>query len=74
MFPRVVVDRTNAAELVNRLGRYRRRVNTEGQASAPVHDDHSHGSDGFRYLALSADQMSNDNSEPVRLVYEVVPA
>lgn len=74
VFPRVIVDRANAVELVNRLGRYRRRVNSEGQASTPVHDDQSHGSDGFRYLAIVADQMSNDNQAPVKLRYEAVPA
>jgi phage terminase large subunit len=61
VFPRVYVDKTNAPDLVNRLGRYRRRVNSEGQASTPMHDDESHGADGFRYLAIVADQMSNDD-------------
>jgi phage terminase large subunit len=74
VFPRVIIDKANAGELVNRLGRYRRRVNSEGQASTPVHDDQSHGSDGFRYLALVADQLSNDSHKPVQLVYEAVPA
>lgn len=74
VFPRVVIDQTHASELVNRLGRYRRRVNSDGQASTPMHDDQSHGSDGFRYLAISSDQMSNDSFEPVRLQYEQVPA
>jgi phage terminase large subunit len=60
VFPRLYVDKGNASELVNRLGRYRRRVNTEGQASTPVHDDESHGADGMRYLSIVADQMSND--------------
>lgn len=60
MFSRFYIDKTNASELLNRLGRYRRRVNTEGQASTPVHDDESHGSDGTRYLAIVADQLSND--------------
>lgn len=60
VFGRVYVDKANASDLVNRLGRYRRRVNTEGQASTPVHDDESHGADGFRYLALVADQMTNE--------------
>lgn len=59
IFPRIYIDKTNASELLNRLGRYRRRVNAEGQASTPVHDDESHGADGFRYLALVADQMTN---------------
>lgn len=61
IFPRVYVDKTNASELLNRLGRYRRRVNSEGQASTPMHDDESNGADGFRYFSIIADQMSNDN-------------
>jgi phage terminase large subunit len=60
VFGRIYVDKSNASELVNRLGRYRRRVNSEGQASTPMHDDESHGADGARYLAIVADQMSND--------------
>lgn len=65
VFPRVTIDQSNASELLNRLGRYRRRVNAEGQASTPVHDDESHGADGFRYLCLVADQLTNDSHEPV---------
>jgi phage terminase large subunit len=60
VFPRLYIDKEKAGELVNRLGRYRRRVNTEGQASTPVHDDESHGADGTRYLSIVADQMSNE--------------
>jgi phage terminase large subunit len=60
IFPRVHIDKTHASELVNRLGRYRRRVNSEGQASTPLHDDASNGADGFRYLSVVADQLSND--------------
>ena len=63
LFPRVHMCSENAANLLNRLGRYRRRVNADGQATIPVHDDESHGSDGFRYLALVADQMTNDSDE-----------
>lgn len=62
LFPRVYVDRENAGELVNRLGRYRRRINAEtGTATTPVHDDDSHGADAFRYLAVVADQLTNDD-------------
>jgi phage terminase large subunit len=61
VFPRFYIDKTHASELVNRLGRYRRRVNTEGQASTPLHDDSSNGSDGTRYLAIVADQLTNDS-------------
>ncbi len=66
VFPRVVMDKTNSTELLNRLGRYRRRVNAEGQASTPMHDDQSHGADGFRYLAIVADQLSNDMEAPIQ--------
>jgi phage terminase large subunit len=60
VFSRFYVDKTHASELVTRLGRYRRRVNAEGQGSIPIHDDESHGADGTRYLAIVADQMTND--------------
>jgi len=64
VFPRVHLDVDNAFELLNRLGRYRRRktVDKEGRiiTGEPVHDDESHGADGFRYMALVADQMTND--------------
>jgi phage terminase large subunit len=65
VFGRLYVDKANASELVNRLGRYRRRVNAEGQASTPVHDDESHGADGTRYLAIVADQLTNDTHKVV---------
>lgn len=61
VFGRFYFDKTHASELVNRLGRYRRRVNAEGQASTPIHDDESHGADGTRYLAIVADQMTNSS-------------
>ena len=61
MFPRVYFDRDKAGHLVNRLGRYRRRVNVEsGVAGGPLHDDESHGADAFRYLAVCEDQLVND--------------
>jgi phage terminase large subunit len=60
VFPRFYIDKTHASELLNRLGRYRRRVNSEGQASTPMHDDESHGADGTRYLAIVADQLTNE--------------
>lgn len=60
IFARCVFDKTEAGQLVNRLGRYRRRINQEtNSGGSPVHDEHSHGADGFRYLAVVADQLSN---------------
>lgn len=64
VFPRIHVDKTNANELVSRLGKYRRRVDANGQAHDPIHDDASNGADGFRYLCLVADQLSNDVVAP----------
>jgi phage terminase large subunit len=60
IFPRCYFDKTEAGQLVNRLGRYRRKVNeVTGSGGNPVHDEHSHGADGFRYLAVVADQLTN---------------
>lgn len=65
----------NPAELLNRLGRYKRRVDQEGQAHDPVHNDDSNGADGFRYLALCADQMSNDDDRAdIKFEYEQATA
>lgn len=63
VFPRFYIDKTNGSELVNRLGRYRRRVNADGQASTPMHDDASHGSDGVRYMSIVADQLTNSTHQ-----------
>lgn len=67
IFPRVLIDQEGAGELATRLSRYRRRVNQQtGTGGTPLHDDESHGADGFRYLALVADQLSND--DPGKLI------
>ena len=64
VFPRCVFDQTRSSELLTRLGRYRRRINKEtGTATTPVHDDDSHGADGFRYMAICADQMRNETTK-----------
>lgn len=61
VFPRIWIDKEKAGELVSRLGSYCRRINREtGQATTPIHDDASHGADGFRYLAVCEAQMTND--------------
>ena len=68
IFPRVYIDKENTASsdqelpgLVECLKRYRRRVNQQtGTPEAPLHDVHSNGADAFRYLALNAEQMTNE--------------
>lgn len=65
-FPRCVFDQTKAARLVDHLKRYRRHVSsTTNEPGAPVHDEHSHGADVFRYMAMVADQMTNSDERPV---------
>ena len=63
VFGRVFFDETNTGRLVHCLKRYRRAINqTTQEAGAPLHDEFSHGADAFRYLAVSVDQMQNEDS------------
>lgn len=67
-FPRVYFNADTSSVLVNHLKRYRRHISTTTNApGAPVHDEHSHGADAFREMAMIADKMSNDDSKPVDL-------
>lgn len=61
VFPRIYFDKTKSARLIECLKRYRRHINqVTNEAGAPLHDEFSHGADAFRYLALVADQLTND--------------
>lgn len=61
VFPRVYFNKDRAARLVECLKRYRRAINqVTNEPGAPVHDEFSHGADSFRYMAIVADQLSND--------------
>lgn len=65
-FPRTYFDKTKAAVLVNHLKRYRRHIpQGTNEPGSPVHDEHSHGADAFREMALVADRMTNYD-EPTR--------
>jgi phage terminase large subunit len=64
LFHRVYFNKTRAARLVECLKRYRRHVSqSTGEPGKPVHDEFSHGADAFRYMALCADQMTNDSDD-----------
>lgn len=66
-FPRVYFDEVKTAPLVNHLKRYRRVIpTTTNEPAAPLHDEHSHGADAFRYLAMCADMMTNDSQRKVK--------
>lgn len=60
-FSRIYFNKERTQRLLECLKRYRRQIiSTTNEPGAPVHDEFSHGADAFRYLALTVDQMSND--------------
>lgn len=59
VFPRVFFDSKNASGLLRSLQRYRRSTNKHGAAGSPVHDEHSHGADAFRGMAIAAHRMES---------------
>lgn len=60
VFPRCFFDKTKTARLVECLKRYRRDINIKtGEPSVPLHDQYSHGADGFRYLGQSVERMAS---------------
>jgi phage terminase large subunit len=64
LFHRVYFNKDRTVRLVECLKRYRRHISsTTNEPGAPVHDEFSHGADAFRYMAVNADQMSNDSSD-----------
>lgn len=63
IFPRCYFDRENTLRLVDCLKRYRRRINQATLApEGPLHDEHSHGADAFRGLAMIVDKLKNDEN------------
>jgi phage terminase large subunit len=55
-------NKAKTDRLIECLKRYRRSVpTTTGEPGSPVHDEHSHGADAFRYLAVVAEQLSNED-------------
>lgn len=70
IFHRVYFNKTRAERLIECLKRYRRHVSvTTGEPGKPMHDEFSHGADAFRYLAMCADDLTNDggNMEPLKI-------
>lgn len=68
-FGQVYFDKVKSDRLVQCLKRYRRNIpTTTGEPAAPVHDEYSHGADAFRYLALVAPQLTNDDlfAKPIK--------
>lgn len=54
-------DQTKAKPMVEALKRYRRAINsTTQEPGAPLHDASSHCADAYRYIAICAEQMTNE--------------
>ena len=67
VFSRCYFDRTKAARLVECLKRYRRAINERtGEATAPLHDEYSHGADAFRYMAMAAPLMRSGDVASIK--------
>lgn len=63
IFPRCYFDKDKTTRLRECLKRYKRIIPaTTDEPSHPAHDEFSHGADAFRYLALVANQLSNESS------------
>lgn len=60
LFPRVYIDKTKCARLLECLKRFRRHVpkNTE-EPALPAKDEYRHGADMFGYLAMVVDKLEN---------------
>jgi phage terminase large subunit len=70
MFGRCYFDEDRAAPLVEHLRRYRRQINQVTQeAMGPLHDQHSHAADAFRYAAMVVDQMRNETGWTGKIAY-----
>ncbi len=59
--PRLYIDESRCAPVVESLKRYRRTINKRTDAEGrPVHDQYSHDADMVRYLCLNEENMINE--------------
>ena len=65
LWPRVYMDETKCARLMDCLKRFRRGVpETTGEPGSPVKDEYRHGADAFGGLAQIVDQLGNEDVKP----------
>lgn len=62
-FHRFVFDKVKTFNLLECLKRYRRAESKQDADTAPVHDEFSHGADGYGYAAQVIDEMINEEEE-----------
>lgn len=64
LFPRCYFDKRKTARLLECLKRYQRLVHSKtNEPMGPLHDEYSHGADGFRYVALWVPRMHGDRKD-----------
>lgn len=70
LFPRIYIDKTKAARLLECLKRYQRRIHSvTNEPMEPLHDEYSHGADCARYIAGWVPHMRSDKDQE----YEMPP-
>ena len=66
MFPRVYIDKTKCARLIECLKRFRRHVpKSTDEPALPVKDEYRHGADMFGYLGMIVDKLDNNAGRPL---------
>lgn len=61
LFGQVYFDESKARRLIHCLKRYRRAISSvTNEPGSPLHDEYSHGADAFRYMAVVADRLVNE--------------
>lgn len=64
IFGQTYFDKTKTLRLFDCLKRYRRAINAQtNEPGSPVHDEYSHGADAYRYLAVVAEKLSNEDDK-----------
>lgn len=69
-FRQIYFDKEKTKPLISSLKHYRRVISsTTNEPGSPLHDEHSHGADNFRYICIAADAMKNEEWSTRKLEY-----
>lgn len=74
LFGRMYIDKTKCDRLIQCAKRYKRSINqTTNEPGAPFHDEWSHGADNLRYIAVNAEEMTNDDWSKMPALEQLQP-